>query len=174
VDSKARGPGPSRHAADLGPVTADEAYDPVDYSDPNIVIDGHEDRWAWRRRLREHPRGRAIYRIVVGVVGILLIVLAALTGWLPGPGGIPLAIAGLAVLASEFEWAQRLLHPIEVRWKRFLRWSERKPTWMKVAGGAGTAALVVAAVWAGFVVTGVPGWFPDTAAALLIRVPGIE
>lgn len=174
MDPTARRPPPSRHAADLGPVTADETYDPVDYSDPNVVLDHHEDRWAWRRRLRENPRTHGIYRVAVAVVGTLLIVLAGLTGWLPGPGGIPLAIAGLAVLASEFEWAQRLLHPIEVRWKRFLRWSERKPTWMKVAGGAGTLALVVAVVWAGFVVTGVPGWFPDAAASLLVQVPGIQ
>lgn len=174
MDPTAHRPPPSRHAADLGPVRADESYDPVDYSDPNVVLDDHEDRWAWRRRLRENPRTQGIYRIAVGVVGTLLIVLAVLTGWLPGPGGIPLAIAGLAVLASEFEWAQRLLHPIEVRWKGFLRWSEGKPTWMKVAGGAVTVALVVAVVWAGFVVAGVPGWLPDSATSLLVRVPGIQ
>lgn len=173
VDPTAHQPTRPGHAADLGPVTADETSDPVDYGDPNIVLDKHEDRWAWRRRLRQNPRTRLPYRIAVGVVGVLLIVLAGLTGWLPGPGGIPLAIAGLAVLATEFEWAQRLLHPIEVRWKRFLRWSERKPTWVKVAGGAGTVALVLAAVWGGFVVTGVPGWFPEGAASLLLRVPGI-
>lgn len=173
VEPTTHRPASSRHAADLGPVTADETFDPVDYSDPNATIDEHEDRWAWRRTLRSNPRLRGPYRIAVGVVGVLLILLAVATGWLPGPGGIPLAIAGLAVLASEFEWAQRLLHPIEVRWKRFLRWSESKPAWMKVAGTVGTVALVVAAVWGSFVVTGVPGWLPDGAASLLLRVPGI-
>lgn len=173
MDPTAQRPARSAHAADLGPVTADESRDPVDYSDPNRVLDAHEDRWAWRRRLRDNPRTHGIYRIAVAVVGTLLILLAAATGWLPGPGGIPLAIAGLAVLASEFEWAQRLLHPIEVRWKRFLRWSEKQPRWLKVVGSAVTLAVVVAAVWLGLVVTGVPGWLPDAAASLLVRVPGL-
>ena len=161
------------HAADLGPVGADETRDPVDYSDPNVVLDAHEDRWAWRRRLRDNPRTHAFYRIAVAVVGTLLILLAAATGWLPGPGGIPLAIAGLAVLASEFEWAQRLLHPIEVRWKRFLRWSGRQPAWLKVTGSVCTLAVVLAVVWLGLVLTGLPGWLPDAAASLLVRVPGL-
>jgi uncharacterized protein (TIGR02611 family) len=39
---------------------------------------------------------------VLLVVGIALLVL-------PGPG-IPLIIAGLALLATQFEWARRLLH----------------------------------------------------------------
>lgn len=162
------------HAGDLGPVTAAEPYDPVDYSDPNVVLDAHEDRWAWRRRLRENPRTHRLYRLAVGVVGALFILLAVATGWLPGPGGIPLAIAGLAVLASEFEWAQRLLHPVEVRWKRFMRWSERKPTWIKVAGSSGTVAAVIAVVWLGFVVTGVPPWLPDSASSMLLRLPGMR
>lgn len=42
------------------------------------------------------------------IVGSLLILAAGLTGWLPGPGGIPLFLVGIAVLATEFEWAQRV------------------------------------------------------------------
>jgi hypothetical protein len=47
-------------------------------------------------------------RIGVDAAGYLLIVLAVLTGWLPGPGGIPLALAGLALLSINNEWARRL------------------------------------------------------------------
>lgn len=39
----------------------------------------------------------------------MLIFAAGLTGWLPGPGGIPLLIVGLSVLATNHEWAERLL-----------------------------------------------------------------
>lgn len=154
-------------------MTADESRDPVDYSDPNHTLDDHEDRWSWRRRMRENPRTRGPYRIGVGVVGVLLILLAGATGWLPGPGGIPLAIAGLAVLASEFEWAQRLLHPVEVRWKRFLRWSSTKPTWMKVVGAVGTVVLMLGIVWVSLLVTGVPGWAPSSVKTTLGHLPGL-
>lgn len=69
------------------------------------------------------PRG--VRRPIVMIVGSLLILAAGLTGWLPGPGGIPLFLLGIAVLATEFEWAQRVrdrilgwLEAIGHAWKR--------------------------------------------------------
>lgn len=47
--------------------------------------------------------------IAIEVAGIGLIILAGLTGWLPGPGGIPLLIAGLGLLSINHEWAKRWL-----------------------------------------------------------------
>lgn len=45
---------------------------------------------------------------LVLVVGSLFILAAAATGWLPGPGGIPLFLIGVAILATEFAWAERV------------------------------------------------------------------
>jgi hypothetical protein len=50
-----------------------------------------------------------VKRIAVDVAGFGLILLGLLTGWLPGPGGIPLILAGLGVLSLNYEWARRLL-----------------------------------------------------------------
>ena len=36
-------------------------------------------------------------------------IVALATGWLPGPGGIPLFILGLSLLAINHEWAQRYI-----------------------------------------------------------------
>lgn len=47
-------------------------------------------------------------RIATDAAGYTLLLLAALTGWLPGPGGIPLAIAGLGLLSINNVWAQRI------------------------------------------------------------------
>ena len=47
-------------------------------------------------------------RVATDAAGYLLIIAALLTGWLPGPGGIPLAIAGLGLLSINNEWARRL------------------------------------------------------------------
>lgn len=47
-------------------------------------------------------------RIAIDGAGYLLIVAAALTGWLPGPGGIPLLVAGLGLLSINNAWAKRL------------------------------------------------------------------
>lgn len=48
----------------------------------------------------------SIRKPLVLVVGCLFILAAGLTGWLPGPGGIPLFLVGIAILATEFEWAK--------------------------------------------------------------------
>ncbi len=48
-------------------------------------------------------------RIGIDILGGLFIIGAVLFGWLPGPGGIPLLLAGLGLLAINHEWARKLL-----------------------------------------------------------------
>jgi hypothetical protein len=52
-------------------------------------------------------------KIAVDTLGVLLIIAAGLFGWLPGPGGVPLLIAGLSLLATNHEWARRLLDKVK-------------------------------------------------------------
>lgn len=47
-------------------------------------------------------------RIATDAAGYGLLLAAALTGWLPGPGGIPLTIAGLGLLSINNKWARDL------------------------------------------------------------------
>jgi len=51
---------------------------------------------------------RNVKRVAIDAAGYLLIVAALLTGWLPGPGGIPLALAGLGLLSINNKWAKDL------------------------------------------------------------------
>jgi hypothetical protein len=51
---------------------------------------------------------RNFKRITIDTAGYLLLVAAALTGWLPGPGGIPLALAGLSLLSINNAWARHI------------------------------------------------------------------
>ena len=59
-------------------------------------------RKNWWKRLPEHIR-----KPLVLIVGVTLVVLSAFLGWIPGPGGIPLFLAGVAILATEYSWAER-------------------------------------------------------------------
>lgn len=52
-------------------------------------------------------------QILIDTAGIILIILAGLTGWIPGPGGIPLLISGLALLSINHEWAKKWLLSIK-------------------------------------------------------------
>lgn len=58
--------------------------------------------------MQQKDRSR-IRRIAVDILGVLAIIGAAITGPIPGPGGIPLLILGLSLLATNHEWAERLL-----------------------------------------------------------------
>jgi hypothetical protein len=51
--------------------------------------------------------------IAVDILGFACIIGAVLLGWLPGPGGIPLLIIGLSLLANNHEWAERLLAKVK-------------------------------------------------------------
>jgi uncharacterized protein (TIGR02611 family) len=51
---------------------------------------------------------RGVRRIGVLIVGLVLLVAGVLLLVLPGPG-LLVTMAGLAVLATEYEWARRLL-----------------------------------------------------------------
>jgi membrane-bound ClpP family serine protease len=53
--------------------------------------------------------------VVLDVLGVALMILAVLTGWLPGPGGIPLFIIGLSLLAINHEWAERYIDLLKNR-----------------------------------------------------------
>ncbi len=47
--------------------------------------------------------------LLVDILGFACIIIAPFLGWIPGPGGIPLLILGLSLLANNHEWAEKLL-----------------------------------------------------------------
>lgn len=57
---------------------------------------------------------RAVKRVGISFAGTMLILAGLAMLILPGPGLLTIA-AGLAVLATEFVWAERLLTPVRRR-----------------------------------------------------------
>jgi len=51
--------------------------------------------------------------VILDTLGVALMIAALLTGWLPGPGGIPLFILGLSLLAINHDWAQRYIDNLQ-------------------------------------------------------------
>ena len=86
-------------------------------------------------------------RILTDTAGYLLIVAALLTGWLPGPGGIPLALAGLGLLSINNKWARNLRE------------------WLMKHGGELTTVL--------FPSNPIIQWLYDILVVLLIIVTGV-
>lgn len=56
---------------------------------------------------------KTVYRfwkvVIIDIIGVLFMIFALATGWLPGPGGIPLFIIGLSLLAINHTWAQKYI-----------------------------------------------------------------
>jgi uncharacterized protein (TIGR02611 family) len=141
--------------------------------DNTIFVDEDEDQWAWRRRIKANPTTRRIYRVVVGVVGLAVLALGVLAIPAPGPGWA-IVFVGLAILASEFEKADRLLGFARKHVHRWTTWIGEQALWVRIAVGLATLALVLAIFWLYFEVVGVPSWFPEVARTYLVRVPGLE
>lgn len=131
-----------------------------------------DDDWAWRRRIRSNPHSYRIYRWVVGIVGTLVTLGGLIAVPAPGPGWL-IVFVGVGILASEFEWAQRLLHWGRARLDDWNAWLAPKPWWFKGLVGLVTLALVLAIFYGLFLLSGVPGFFPDLIEERLTRLPGL-
>jgi uncharacterized protein (TIGR02611 family) len=114
---------------------------------------------GWRSRIATRRTVNHPYRIAVGVVGGLIVVLGLITIPLPGPGWLTV-IAGLFVLATEFTWAERLLEFTRRHVKRWTEWVAAQPVWVRLLLAAATAAFVYGVLVITLHVTGVPGWVP--------------
>lgn len=129
-------------------------------------------RWQWRQRIRSNPRTARLYRLAIGVLGLIVVVIGIVLLPLPGPGWAVIFL-GLGLWASEFEWAQRLLSWVRVRVEAWWHWLEEKGWWAKALAGLGTCVLVALVFWALFAVSGVPTWLPDSVKHAVAKVPGL-
>lgn len=123
----------------------------------------------WNRRFRAWLRRNWLldtaWRITVFIVGASLLVVGAVLLVLPGPGWAMIAL-GLIVLASEYMWAQRLLHPIRSKMAQAKAKAQDPAyrTHMRVATGvlvAGLCGILGFYVWRyGWTLDGVRGLWP--------------
>ena len=128
--------------------------------------------WEWRRKIRANPHSHLIYRIIVGIVGLLIVILGLILVPFPGPGWL-VVLLGLAIWASEFEWAQRLLHRARNTLDAWTALLKPQPWWVKALVGLLTAAVVAAVLWLLVVVSGVPRYLPDVIEDWLKGLPGV-
>ena len=62
---------------------------------------------------------RFFKRFGTDIAGYTCLLLVPFVGWLPGPGGIPLIIAGLGLLSVHNPWAKRLLDYVKIHSQNF-------------------------------------------------------
>ncbi|MDQ1288503.1 MAG: hypothetical protein QG622_2068 [Actinomycetota bacterium] len=86
-----------------------------------------------------------MYRMLVGIVGASITVGGLVLVPLPGPGWL-IVFVGLAILASEFDWAQRLLDFGRRHVRAWTHWLMRQRMWIRVSMSLLTGAFVLAVV----------------------------
>ena len=127
--------------------------------------------------MRRTAAGRLGWRIGVGVVGGLLLVAGVVM--IPGPGqGWATVFLALAVLSTEFAWAQRVRHRLWASVLDAQQWYQRQPRLTRAALTAAllllVGAILLAVLWGSLSITDLPGWLPTTASDVLTRLPGVD
>ena len=101
---------------------------------------------GWLDGVRSTRAGRLTLRIVVGVVGTALVVGGLLLVPLPGPGWL-IVFAGLALMATEFTWARRLLEFAKKTLSAWTGWLKRQGWPMRVLIGVVTLVFAAGLVY---------------------------
>lgn len=101
--------------------------------------------------------GNAGKRVLLQTTGWLLLVVGAAALVLPGPGILAI-FAGMAVLATQYEWAERHIEPLE---KAAMRGAEGSvKTWPRIVlSASGALWLVGVGIFWGLGPTA-PSWWP--------------
>ncbi|HEX8096272.1 TIGR02611 family protein [Jatrophihabitans sp.] len=101
-----------------------------------------------RDRVRCVPGGAMIWKLLIGTIGGVIVVIGLLLIPLPGPGWA-LVFVGLAVWATEFHWAYRLLRYGRRLLRQWTDWAKRQSLLVRLLLG-----LLGLLVLAGFAYVG--------------------
>ena len=90
--------------------------------------------------------GRHVKRWVIGFVGGIVLLVGIIIIPYPGPGWLTV-FAGLAILSTEFTWAQRLLHFARGKYEAWQLWLLAQNRFIRVAFFLLTTIIVILTLW---------------------------
>ncbi|GAA4407958.1 TIGR02611 family protein [Tsukamurella soli] len=111
-----------------------------------------------RDRARATRHGEVLWRVGVAVAGTVVLAAGVIMIPYPGPGWL-VVFAGLGILASEFDWAKRVLRFARRYYDAFTTWLGRQHILVKGLFGLFTFAVVVVTLWVLGAIGMVAGWF---------------
>ncbi|TCK21939.1 TIGR02611 family protein [Pseudonocardia endophytica] len=101
---------------------------------------------GFRARIDTNPTMRSTYRIVVGTLGTIVLIVGIIAIPYPGPGWL-IVFAGLGILASEFEWARRVLRFARRKYDAWTAWLGRQSTAVRLLVLGLTGVIVVTTLY---------------------------
>jgi uncharacterized protein (TIGR02611 family) len=97
-------------------------------------------------RVRSTRTGRVTIQVTVALIGAVVVAIGIVLIPFPGPGWL-IVLAGLAIWAIEFVWAQRLLQFTRTQLERWWHWLGRQNLLVRFLTGAVGLVVVGAVVW---------------------------
>ncbi|MEU6728475.1 TIGR02611 family protein [Nonomuraea wenchangensis] len=109
---------------------------------------------GWLDGIRATRTGAMTLKIVVGVIGTIMVVGGLIMVPFPGPGWL-VVFAGLAVLATEFHWAHKLLEFGKRTLHAWTQWYKRQGWTVRIVVLLVTVASAAVIVYFGLRTVGV-------------------
>lgn len=92
-------------------------------------------------KIKRHSR-----RVLVGIIGGLIVLVGIVLIPYPGPGWL-IVFAGLAILATEFEFASKALDTLRVRYDQWTDWLKRQHISVRILVLCLTGLVLVVTAW---------------------------
>ena len=89
---------------------------------------------------------KQVKKFGVGILGGLVLLIGIVAIPYPGPGWL-IVFASLAILATEFDWAQRLLDRARAKNDAWAEWLKKQTMFIKVLFAFATGVVVVVTIW---------------------------
>ena len=89
---------------------------------------------------------KRVRRVAIAVAGGAVLVVGIIAIPYPGPGWL-IVFTGLAILATEFTWARRLLAFAKYRYDLWTAWLKRQHPAVRIAVLAATGLIVLTTLW---------------------------
>lgn len=85
-------------------------------------------------------------KVLVGIVGGLVTLIGLILIPYPGPGWL-IVFGGLALLATEFQFASKILHYLREKYDGWVAWLKKQTIFIRAIVLAFTSAVVVVTLW---------------------------
>lgn len=116
--------------------------------------------------LRRHTK-----KVLIGIVGGLVTLIGLILIPYPGPGWL-IVFGGLAILATEFQFAARWLHFGKTKYDAWVAWIKRQNMFLRILIIGLTGAVVILTLWllnTFGLINGFFGWSFDWATSPFFR-----
>lgn len=89
---------------------------------------------------------RRTKKTIIGILGGLVVVLGLIMVPYPGPGWV-VVFTGLAILATEFDWAQDILDKLKGWYDEWIDWIKRQSLIVRLLFLLLTVIVVILTIW---------------------------